>query len=185
MDHRLETDRLFLRPIAETDLTLYCALYCDAETMQLIGGPLSHEEAAANLAMLVEHGGDQPVGWRIWVLHDRHAGLDAGIVGLHLEQRIGEIGVLLHAPWRGRGVAAEAIRAVYRRAFADDWIDLAFTSNPAGHEDAERLMRSLSFTRSETPLAVRWELRNPAADDARNVALGAVDACVLASGAGQ
>ena len=44
---RLETERMWLRPLAEEDQDWYCRLYTDPETMRIIGPPLSGRRAAA------------------------------------------------------------------------------------------------------------------------------------------
>jgi RimJ/RimL family protein N-acetyltransferase len=141
----LETNRLVLRMLRESDLDAYAAMCADAEVMRYIGPgkPLSRAEAWRNLALMVGHW--QLRGYGIWAVEDRQSGVLVGRVGLwYPEGWPGlEVGWMLRRPDWGRGFATEAARAALAYAFSvlgsPRVISLIHPDNVASIRVAERL----------------------------------------------
>lgn len=121
----LLTERLELRPWRDdaADLEVYAALCADPEVMRHIGagGPLSREQAAAQLARFAEHWERHGFGLRAAALRD--SGEVVGFVGV---ARAGQPGVHpgdVEIGWRlarrhwGSGYATEGAIAVRDHAF--------------------------------------------------------------------
>src|SRR6266480_2961349 len=79
----LETERLLLRPIRQTDLEAYAAMCADPEVMRYLGdrAVLSREDAWRQMAMLVGHWSLR--GFGSWALEERATGRFLGRAGLH------------------------------------------------------------------------------------------------------
>jgi RimJ/RimL family protein N-acetyltransferase len=113
----IETERLRLRDLRETDFPAYAAMCADPEVMKYLGGTLSAEDAWRQLAMLVGHWALR--GFGMWAVETREGEL-AGRVGLHFphgwpDRELGWALVRTH--W-GRGYALEAATAARDYAFA-------------------------------------------------------------------
>lgn len=107
----LRTERLLLRPARVSDADALHPMFCDAEAMRYWSRP-PHETLAqtedwlASMRAIRAHEGEDFVV--------EHEGRVIGKAGLH---RFPEIGFIFARPYWGRGLAAEALRAVVGRAF--------------------------------------------------------------------
>lgn len=115
----LDTPRLRLRQLANTDFDAYASLCADAEVMRYVGdhGPLSREDSWRQFAMLVGHW--ELRGYGMWAVEELSGGAFVGRVGLHYPEGWPdrEVGWALARPYWGRGYALEAVSAALRVAF--------------------------------------------------------------------
>lgn len=115
----LNTPRLRLRQLTQTDLDDYAAMCADAEVMRYVGDrvPLSRDDAWRQLAMLVGHWSLR--GYGMWAVEERASGKFIGRVGLHFPEGWPdrEVGWTLSRSYWGRGYAFEAAAAALRIAF--------------------------------------------------------------------
>src|SRR5438046_2048074 len=116
----LETDRLTLRMLRESDFDAYAEMCGDAEVMRYIGDgqPMVRPMAWRNLAQMVGHWSLR--GYGLWAVEERSSGVLVGRIGFwNPEGWPGfELGWMLRRSFWGRGYATEAARAALRGAGA-------------------------------------------------------------------
>jgi RimJ/RimL family protein N-acetyltransferase len=155
--HRIDTERLTLRPHRLDDAEQWFSLQSDPRTVQFISWELRNRDES------YKHLRDRTRKTRLWQADDfmalavEHDGTLIGDVSLHLrsvdpEQRKAEVGWVLHPEHGGHGYATEAAAAMVR--FALD--ELAATTVTAvidrRNERSVALARRLGFTHfSSTP----------------------------------
>jgi len=172
----LQTDRLILRMLRESDIDAYAEMCGDPETMRHIGDgqPLSRSMAWRNLAMMVGHWSLR--GYGLWAAEERSSGAFVGRIGFwNPDGWPGfEIGWMLHRSYWGRGYATEGARAALEYGFTElrepQIISLIHPENLASIRVADRLGERLVGTEEligRTSLVYRitreeWEeRRNP------------------------
>lgn len=114
----IQTERLILRAHTREDFPASSALWADAEVTRFIGGrPLSGEEVWARLLRYAGHWAW--LGFGYWAMEEKASGAFVGEMGFADWKRdiepslrgIPELGWVLAARFRGRGLAREAVRA--------------------------------------------------------------------------
>lgn len=159
----LATPRLGLRPLGAGDAAFYRALYTDAALLREVAPALDDAGAARSFAAALRDASAIAPRRRRWVIVEGPT--DVGLLGLLGEGDAAEVGAIVVADRQGRGIAAEAIAALARHAFADLGFERLHTRHAPANAAAAGLMRKLRFA----PLApgddgqVRWELRPDAA----------------------
>ena len=141
----LETERLTLRMLRESDLDAYAEMCADPEVMRYIGDgqPLARQMAWRNLAMMVGHWTLR--GYGLWAVEERSSGMFAGRIGFwNPEGWPGfELGWMLRRACWNRGYATEAAQAALRQAFTEmkqlHVISLIHPDNAASMRVAQRL----------------------------------------------
>ncbi len=120
----IDTDRLRLRPFAETDLDALANILARPDVMEyLYDEPRTRSEVAAVLKRQMTmnhltHQGDD----LMLAMENRATGELIGSVNLiwrSQEHQQGEIGYTLHPDFQGHGYASEAARAMLRFGFHD------------------------------------------------------------------
>ena len=115
----LQTDRLILRRLRESDFDAYAEMCADPEVMRYLGDgqPLTRPLAWRNLAMMVGHWSLR--GYGLWAVEERSSGVLVGRIGFwNPEGWPGfELGWTLRRSFWGRGYATEAARAALEFAF--------------------------------------------------------------------
>jgi RimJ/RimL family protein N-acetyltransferase len=115
----LETERLILRMLRESDFDAYAAMCADREVMRYIGDgqPLDRPMAWRNLAMVIGHWTLR--GYGLWAVDQRSSGALIGRIGFwNPEGWPGfELGWMLDRPYWGLGFATEGARAALQFAF--------------------------------------------------------------------
>jgi len=115
----LETERLLLRPLRQTDLDAYAAMCADPEVMRYLGdrAVLNREDAWRQMAMLAGHWSLR--GFGSWALEERATGRFLGRAGLHFPEGWPdrEVNWALARQYWGQGFAFEAANEVLAHAF--------------------------------------------------------------------
>jgi [ribosomal protein S5]-alanine N-acetyltransferase len=116
----LETRRLKLRAVAETDVAEVFSLRSDAEIMKYIPRPLSVTlQDALNHIEVINNGlaAGKSINWAITEHgHNRLIGMVC-LVNIQPENYRTEIGYILHPEFHGKGIMDEALKAVIDYAF--------------------------------------------------------------------
>ena len=141
----LETDRLALRELVESDLDFLASMMADPEVSHHYDRRFSREAADAWLHRQIER--YHTDGHGLWLVTEKATGNPVGQVGLILQtvqgQRRPEIGWLLDRPHWGKGYATEAAGAVREAAFSrwnyPEVISLIRPANIPSQRVAERL----------------------------------------------
>ena len=116
----LETERLLLRRLVETDVEEVFALRSNPETMQYIPRPLakSKEEALAHIALIEERiVSNEGINWAITVKANPKAIGIIGIYKIYPENHRAEIGYMITPETFGKGYTTEAIKVVLEYGF--------------------------------------------------------------------
>ena len=145
----LESERLILRMLRESDFDAYAEMCADAEVMRYLGDgqPLSRPLAWRNLAMMVGHWSLR--GYGLWAAEDRSSGILVGRIGFwNPEGWPGfELGWTLRRSFWGHGYATEGARLALRYAFTQlaqpHVISLIHPDNTRSIQVAQRLGESL------------------------------------------
>src|SRR5213592_3324571 len=141
----LQTDRLTLRMLRESDLDDYAEMCADPEVMRYVGDgqTLVRQMAWRNLAQMVGHWSLR--GYGLWAAEERSSGVLVGRIGFwNPEGWPGfELGWMLRKRYWGQGFATEGARAALRFAFTrleqPEVISLIMPENAASIRVAERL----------------------------------------------
>jgi RimJ/RimL family protein N-acetyltransferase len=141
----LETNRLTLRMLRESDFDAYAEMCGDAEVMRYIGDgqPLARPMAWRNLALMIGHWSLR--GYGLLAAEERSSGVLAGRIGFwNPDGWPGfELGWMLRRSFWGRGYATEGARAALDFAFTrlgqPHVISLIRAENVASIRVAERL----------------------------------------------
>ncbi len=143
----IETKRLLMRPFAAGDLALLVRHHADADVMtQMKGGVQTADQARAELdgylACWRQHG----VG--IWALFHKDGGAFVGECGLRLvDDDLGmRLRITLAKPWRGQGLAGEAMAAAARFGFETAGLDRLIAVTRAVNAPALRTLERLGMT---------------------------------------
>jgi RimJ/RimL family protein N-acetyltransferase len=141
----LQTNRLTLRMLRDSDLDAYAEMCADAEVMRYLGDgqPMNRALAWRNLALMVGHWSLR--GYGLWAAEQRSSGVLVGRIGFwNPEGWPGfELGWTLRRPYWGRGYATEGARAALEHAFTQmgqpHVISLIHPKNAASIRVAERV----------------------------------------------
>ncbi|MBO4651906.1 MAG: GNAT family N-acetyltransferase [Lachnospiraceae bacterium] len=144
-DFRLETERLFLRPMSMDDYDALYAVLADAEIMQHY--PYAFDEA--RVRSWIERNRDryQKYGFGLWAVCLKDSGEMIGDCGLTLQRIDGEllpeIGYHIRADQQHKGYAKEAAAAVRDWAFASTSYPALYSyckyTNVASYKTAEAI----------------------------------------------
>ena len=141
----LETDRLTLRMLRESDFDAYAEMCADPQVMRYIGDgqPLLRPMAWRKMAMMIGHWSLR--GYGLWAVEERSSGALVGHIGFwNPEGWPGfELGWTLRRSFWGQGYATEGARTALKFAFTQleqpHIISLIHPENVASIRVAERL----------------------------------------------
>jgi RimJ/RimL family protein N-acetyltransferase len=142
-----ETARLRMRRLCESDESLYCDLYTDADTMRFICAPWSRERAARNFRKVLARS-LQPSSPKYFAMLDRASQRCIGLCAIQqpdAEMQRAEVGMMLNSDARGQGYATEAFAALITTAFLALPIDTVWVQYHPANTAAERLFIGLGF----------------------------------------
>lgn len=146
----IESERLTLRMLRESDFGAYADMCANPEVMRYIGDgqPLLRPLAWRNLAMMVGHWSLR--GYGLWAAVEKSSGLFVGRIGFWQPEGWPgfELGWMLCRSFWGRGYASEGARAALQFAFTrleqPHVISLIHPENTASIRVAQRLGESLA-----------------------------------------
>jgi RimJ/RimL family protein N-acetyltransferase len=149
-DGWMETERLSMRPLSDTDATLFCELYGDPETMRFIGPPLSRERALRGFRIILASQDSRPLKYLFLVIVEKLTRQAIGIGALQqfdTQRRRVEAGVVLNSMSRGRGFGREGLRGLVTYAFAGFPLDEVWVQHAVENAIFGRLSLGLGFSR--------------------------------------
>ena len=115
----LETERLYLREMGQSDFTSLCKIMQDQETMYAYEGAFSYSEVQEWLDRQIRR--YQKWGFGLWAVILKETGGMIGQCGLTMqpwkEEEVLEIGYLFNRRFWHKGYAVEAARACKQYAF--------------------------------------------------------------------
>ena len=141
----LETERVILRPWAETDAEA-CYQYAKDPLVGPIAGWPVHT-SVENSRQIIRDVLSAPETYTIVL---KETGLPIGSIGLHrndLAEKADEmeLGYWLGVPYWGRGIVPEAAREVLRHAFEDLNLKRVWCGYYDGNEKSRRVLEKLGF----------------------------------------
>ena len=135
MNLELQSERLLLRPLSESDLDISVEILTDPEVMKYVAETYTRQQVAEEMPLATKRGGGGCVG--IWCVMDRAAGEKFGtavllpipieeedtnwdlVGGPDLPDREIEVGYLLKPGAWGKGYATEITRRLLKFAFEE------------------------------------------------------------------
>ena len=152
MPREMETERLILRQLRESDLDAFAEICADPQVMRFMGEfrPLDRMETWRVIATHLGHW--QLRGYGMWAVEEKATGKLIGRVGLWNPEGWPEleVGWMLHRAYWGRGFASEAGRASMDAAFrvlgVKHLVSVIHPENTASIRLAERLGETFERT---------------------------------------
>ncbi len=144
---RIETKRLLMRPFTMGDLKLLVRHHADAEVMaRMKGGVQTADQARAELDGYLATWRAQ--GFGVWALFHKDSGDFIGECGLRwVDDDLGtRLRISLAKPWRGRGLAGEAMAAAARFGFESAGLDRMMAVTRAVNGPGRRILEGLGMT---------------------------------------
>jgi RimJ/RimL family protein N-acetyltransferase len=138
-----------LRAISMADLPLYATLLCDPVTMAELGGPLPREGLDEKFRRIVE---DAEAGtiWYFTIVPNPADGVAVGTVCIWEHDwsggPINEIGWMVLPSFQGRGLAGQAVDALFRRARTEGRWDVVHAFPGVTNEASNAICRRRGFT---------------------------------------
>jgi RimJ/RimL family protein N-acetyltransferase len=144
-----DTERLCVTTLAATDYPLFCQLYCDLNTMALVGLPLTSEKAEISFALALKRSQRSSYKQRFMRVALKKNNQDLGICGFTQSQNnvlTYEPGLLLLPQARGQGYAFEVLSKLCDLLFTQANAEEIWLQYRAEHSAMDRLARLLGFT---------------------------------------
>ncbi|MBD3582975.1 GNAT family N-acetyltransferase [Flavobacterium selenitireducens] len=117
----LETERLYLRKLSESDVVEVFEMRSDPANMKFIPRPLiqDHTEALAHIAKINDQiEANQGINWAVTLKgNDKLVGI-MGFYRTEFEHFRSEIGYMIHPDYHGQGIVSEAIKKLVEYAFS-------------------------------------------------------------------
>lgn len=145
---QIETKRLLMRPFTATDLDLLIDHHGDAEVMALMkGGVQTADQTRAEFEGYLTSWREN--GFGVWALFLKDSGVFIGECGLRgADDDIGtRLRITLAKPWRGRGLAGEAMAAAARFSFESAGLARMMAVTRAVNGPARKILEGLGMTR--------------------------------------
>ena len=154
---QLQSKRLTIRPLAEQDRVMYCALYTDPELMQFIAPVLSVEKAQRSFDIALRLSQQQPFKQLFLALYLQEAAV--GMVGFNAvdpDRKLAEIGVLLTKSGIGFGFGQEALAAVSQRFLQLMPDFMLYTDINPNNTAAQHMVRQVGFLPDQQNSRLFW-----------------------------
>lgn len=157
-----ESARLRFRPLADDDIDLALELFTDAEVSRFIGGAMTEDDVAAEMANWVRRCAGGVIG--VWCVVDKSTGEKLGTSGVlplpidapdtEYERVQGpdipdgeiELGYILKPPAWGRGIATETCGAQLRFIFENSPIETVVAVTDPDHSRSQNVLRKSGFS---------------------------------------
>nr|WP_275402388.1 GNAT family N-acetyltransferase [Streptomyces sp. SID13031] len=146
----IKTDRLDLRPHRMDDLDDLLAFHSDPDVVRYVPWPVRDREQTrvALEAKLTQDALTEPGQWLVLAMELRETSTVIGEVLLKWASdtsRQGELGFAMHTGYHGRGLAAEAARAVLRLGFEDLGLHRIYADVINGNAASAKLLQRLGL----------------------------------------
>ena len=147
---QIETERLLLRGLKESDLTAYATMCADPDVMKYIGHGRTLTRIESWNSMATHLGHWSLKGYGLWVIEEKATGNFVGRTGLFFPEGWPgqEVGWTLAKAYWGRGYATEAAKAAiswgFKHTAAKQLISLIVPENIASIKVSERLGQRFS-----------------------------------------
>ena len=156
----LETERLLLRPWAETDAESLYEYARDERIGPITGWPVHTD--VENSREVIRNVLSAPENYAVCFKEDRRAiGCVALTTGkqsnLDLPENEGEIGFWIGVPFWGRGLIPEATRALVRHAFVDLELNALWCGYFDGNEKSRKCQEKCGFVYHHTNRDIYWK----------------------------
>lgn len=148
---QLESERLLLRMLRDSDQELYCDLFSNVDTMRYIGPPLSRQRAAQRFSRVLAAMRREPPQALFLAIIQKAADEPVGICSVQnfdAQCRSAELGMMLKPLAQLQRFGREALIALARIAFELFAVDEIWLQSAANHVVAERLALGVGFSRS-------------------------------------
>lgn len=129
----LETERLLLRPITNSDVDNLLWMFSDPDTMKFMEKLLNREDTLKWIAWNFKHHEENGFGYLAIELNDSQTFIGrVGLVASTIEdERKVEMGWFVHSEYWNKGYATEATKALLNYAFDNYGLDTVYaTLNP-------------------------------------------------------
>ncbi len=154
----LATKRLRLRPVAPRDWPVYRALYTDPDTMREVGDPLTGSAVEKSFATCLRKWTREPLRRAILAVTDAREGGTIGVCGIFnfregptVGAACAEVGVMLVAAERAKGIGDEALRAVIGCAFRNFPLDTVRCHVSTLNVRSESMVARIGFEPVDAP----------------------------------
>lgn len=148
----LITPRLWLRPLAKTDLEELARIYSDPEVMKyrLIAQPASRQQTRVMLEAYLRHWEAHGFGrWAIFHKHHQHLIGHGGLEYLDTLHEV-EVNYLLASGYWGQGLATEAATVLLRYGFETLQCERLVALAKPGHFASRRVMEKIGMQYEQT-----------------------------------
>jgi ribosomal-protein-alanine N-acetyltransferase len=149
----LQTERLFLRPLAMTDAPALFAIMSDEDAMRFWDWPAFHDPLAVSeivAGQIADMTENRAFYWAV-ALEPRGPAIGAcDLSEIDRHHRRAEVGFLFNRSYWGRGYATEAMGAVVGHAFGALGFERLWARFHAGNEASRRLLARLGFVHEGT-----------------------------------
>ena len=146
----LETDRLILRDLQESDLSALIALNQDPEVMQYFPKPYSQAESLRLYQSIQDE--VKAYGYSLWAVEEKTSQEFIGLVGLHHSdlrifagKEAVEIGWRLRKEFWNRGYATEAAQACLDFAFQQAGLSEVYSFTSLLNQPSQKVMQKLGM----------------------------------------
>lgn len=154
----LSTRRLVLVPQTREAAA---ALLAGRDCGMPLGEGYPHADTLDGLRLQVEHGGPEDGGWFLTLASDGRVVGDCGTHGPVDDAGRVEIGYGIAAPFRGRGLGTEGVRAMADWLAGQPGVAALTASVEVGNEPSRRLLSRLGFVLVGESDG-HWQLERPA-----------------------
>jgi ribosomal-protein-alanine N-acetyltransferase len=149
MKPTLQTERLFLRPLAPGDAEALFAILSDDEAMRFWDWPAFRDYATVAeivAGQISDMADGRALYWAVAPTPDGQAIGACDLSEIDRRQARAEVGFLFHRAWWGNGYAVEAMAAVTNHAFETLGLARLWARLHAGNDASRRLLERLGFS---------------------------------------
>jgi len=166
-DLKLQTSRLILVPICESDWPFFLQLYRDLQVMRYISEQVSDAVVRSHFESRLQQWHTTSTHWLCLTVVEKKYGHQIGTVGLRPRQEPtvqAELGYKILPSWQGQGFASEAVNAVLDFALNTCRFHKITATVTAGNDASVKLLEKLGF-KKESCLRDNYRLNGLWYDD--------------------
>ena len=157
----LETERLILRPWAETDSESLYEYAKDSRIGPIAGWPV--HTSVENSREIIKTVLSKPETYAVCLKEDNRAIGSIGLMvgkqsNIGLSDTEGEIGYWIGVPFWGQGLIPEAVREIIRYAFTDKCLDILWCGYFEGNGKSRRVQEKCGFSYHHTNKDIHWKV---------------------------